>query len=324
MRTNFRGSFDVLTKTAVDELRATHYNARVTYVNDVHEELRILRVVPDWGRLHYLPGQHTNLGLGSWEPSVDETRDTAGEDIATAQLIKRPYSISCPLIDETGRLLPPDRCEFLEFYITLVPRSPDRPPGLTPRLFRLHRGDRLYVAPHASGHYTLAPVDPDDIVIFAATGTGEAPHNAMVAHLLDRGHRGPVVSVTCVRFRRDLAYLWQHRELERQFANYRYLTLTTREPENLDRQHPAYVGKQYLQDYFESGQFFRDANLPVNPQRTHVYLCGSPQMIGAPRAGSSGADRYPKPKGMVEVLESLGFHAGDHQDGGNIHFERYW
>ena len=33
--------------------------------------------------------------------------------------------------------------------------------------------------------------------------------------------------------------------------------LTTREPENLDDSHAAYVGKRYLQEYFESGAFER-------------------------------------------------------------------
>jgi ferredoxin/flavodoxin---NADP+ reductase len=37
-----------------------------------------------------------------------------------------------------------------------------------------------------------------------------------------------------------------------------------------------------------------------------------------------GDDRYPQPKGMVEVLETRGFRADEPHQPGNIHFEKYW
>src|SRR5690606_8327700 len=132
-------------------------------------------------------------------------------------------------------------------------------------------------------------------VVLAATGTGEAPHNAMAAELLGTGHRGRIVVVTTARMRKDLAYLPTHRRLEAQFANYRYLALTTREPENIDPQAPGYCGKRYLQDYFASGALEQDAGITLDPRSTHVYLCGNPQMIGAPRGKEGDEYLYPEP-----------------------------
>src|SRR5690606_31245624 len=118
------------------------------------------------------------------------------------------------------------------FYIVLVPATPDRVPAFTPRLALKRPGDRIYVGPRVVGRYTLAAVtDPTTTVLFLSTGTGEAPHNAMIIELLRKGHAGPIISVVSVRYRADLAYLDTHRRLEERFPNYHYLPLVTRDPE---------------------------------------------------------------------------------------------
>jgi ferredoxin--NADP+ reductase len=131
------------------------------------------------------------------------------------------------------------------------------------------------------------------------------------------------VTITCARQRRDLGYAAMHRQLESTHANYRYLTLTTREPENLDPSHRNFVGKRYLQGYFESGQFEHDSGVPLDPQRTHVFLCGNPAMIGAPTHGAHGG-QLSSPVGMIEILSRLGFRPDEKSHPGNIHYEKYW
>jgi len=264
------------------------------------------------------------LGLGNWERRVEGVDEEDLDVVRLRRLLRRAYSFSCPILDENGRLLPPMFGEFLEFYIVLVRHREEQPPGLTPRIWGLSAGDRLFMGRKVTGHYTLAQVRPNDNVVFAATGTGEAPHNAMVAELLSIAHRGRVVAITCARQQRDLGYLNTYDELERRYMNFQYLTLTTREPENLDMRLAHYVGKRYMQDFFESGEFERASDLKLDPENTHVFLCGNPNMIGAPLRDKIGSDRYPKPKGMVEVLESRGFSADEPGKSGNIHFEKYW
>jgi len=246
-----------LTSLEHQRLRWQLYNATVESVRQVHDELAILRVRGDSPSPRLEAGQYTLLGLGNWEPRIDEH---APPTAPQPKLIRRVYSVTCPVVDDAGNLAGVNDHAWLEFYVALVSKPGDDPPSLTPRLFKLQPGDRLYLGEHVSGRYTLAPVGPDDDVIFCATGTGEAPHNAMIAALLTRGHRGRIVSATTTRFRYDLAYLTQHRDLERQWANYRYLPLTTREPENLDADHPDYVGKLYLQHVFGD-----DGDHPATP-----------------------------------------------------------
>jgi ferredoxin/flavodoxin---NADP+ reductase len=146
----------------------------------------------------------------------------------------------------------------------------------------------------------------------------------MIAELLRRGHCGRILSAVCVRHRADLGYLDVHRELERRYPQYRYLRLTTREPENLDPSRPDYVGKQYLQDLLPSGQLEEVLGGLLDPHRTHVWLCGNPDMIGLPPPARPGEHPLPVPGGMVDLLTSRGFRLDRPEARGNIHFEKYW
>ncbi len=307
-----------------DQLRRQHYNATIDQVIEVHDELRILRIVPDDGVPSYEPGQYTVLGLGNWEPTVPHIPKDKLDPPQLHKITRRAYSMACSMVDVDGRLMTVADTPYLEFYLVLVRETADRTPVLTPRLFMLESKDRLLLGTKITGHYTLERVRPEDDCIFIATGTGEAPHNAMVAQLLRDGHRGRIISLTCVRKYQDLGYVAAHHQLEFQYPNYRYQILTTREPENVNSELPTYVGKRHLQDYVNSGDFERDADIAIDPVGTHVFLCGNPDMIGAPKRGPDGRHIYPQPKGLVEVLEERGFRVDEPRRPGNIHFEKYW
>lgn len=293
-------------------------------VDRVHDDLMVLSLRPDGGPLTFVAGQYTVLGLGSWEDRLEGgPEETSAGNHDQHRLIRRAYSISCPILDESGQLVRAAGREQVEFFIALVPQVSSSP-TLTPRLFLLKERDRLFLGRKCHGHYTLGQIKPHDTVIFMATGTGEAPHNAMLAELLIGEHQGPIISVVCVRYQADLAYLGTHRLLEREFPNYRYLTLTTREPINLDRTHPHYIGKRYIQDYFSSKDLEEDAGIEFDPRTTHAFLCGSPAMIGVPLHTHDKSQRYPQPTGMVELLENRGFIVDRPHEPGNIYFEKYW
>lgn len=302
-------------RAQIDELRGTHYNAAITEFERSHSDLWLLRVKPDHGDTHHLAGQYASLGLGYWEPRADGALDS-GFERSWDKLIRRSYSISSPLFDRRGYLFDPCRSPELEFYIVLVPPSSERIPALTPRLALKRPGDRIYLGPKVAGRYTLTSVaDPRHQVIFLATGTGEAPHNAMIVELLRNGHRGPIVSVVSVRYQTDLGYLDRHRQLEKWFDNYRYLPLVTRE-----RDQP----KLYVQDVI-GGELLRERfGVSLDPQRTDVYMCGNPLMIGLPEWGEDGQARFPEPTGASQLLMEQGFMVDRRGKPGNVHYEEYW
>ncbi|MEE8375399.1 MAG: NAD(P)-binding domain-containing protein [Acidimicrobiia bacterium] len=300
-------------QAVIEELRSEHYNATITYFEPTHSDLWVLRVRPDHGTSSFIPGQYASLGLGYWEARVNDAED-ANLDKRWDKLIRRSYSISSRMFDETGYLADEERLDELEFYIVLVPPSDDNTPGLTPRLALKRPGDRIYLGPKVAGRYTLAPVtDPASTVLFFATGTGEAPHNAMVAELLRKGHYGPIVAAVSVRQWTDLGYLKQHRALSERYPNYHYLPMPTREPD---------VPKRYIQDLIRDGDLAL-MGINLDPGSTHVFLCGNPAMIGIPEDDDS-TTVFPEPVGVVELLTERGFTLDRHRQIGNIHVEEYW
>lgn len=310
-----------MTPEEVAELRRTRYNAAVVHLRKTHSDLMVLRVKPDFPLPKHKPGQYSSLGLGFWEPRFPGCQEESLAPGEEGKLARRAYSISCSVLDEQGQLFDMEQTGWLEFYVVLV-RETGQPkaPALTPRLFMLREGDRLFLGEKITGHFTLDPVQPDDAVVFLSTGTGEAPHNYMLWDLLRRGHQGPILAACCVRYRRDLGYLSIQEELMRRYPKYRYLSLTTREADTV--QH-----KVYIQDLITSGQLEERLGRPLDPARTHVYMCGNPKMIGVPTKDPTTGERtYPHPLGVIEILEKRGFECDQPalKKKGNLHYEEYW
>lgn len=299
---------------AIEELRNEHYNATITAFEPTHTDLWVLRVKPDHGDTSYLPGQYASLGLGFWEPRIDDAPDTEA-DKRWDKLIRRSYSISSRMFDEHGYLTDDNGLDELEFYIVLVAPTDDNTPALTPRLALKQVGDRIYLGPKVAGRYTLKVVeDPTAEIVFFSTGTGEAPHNGMVVELLRKGHTGPIISAVTVRESKDLGYMRQHRELEQRYPNYHYFPMPTREPG---------IPKRYLQDLIRDDDFANELGVRISPETSHVFLCGNPAMIGIPKE-HDGELTFPETVGVVELLSERGFTVDRRNAPGNIHFEEYW
>jgi ferredoxin--NADP+ reductase len=306
----------------IADARQRRYNGTVTWLRKPNPDLLIMRVTPDFPVPPHRAGQYCSLGLGNWEPRFPGAQPENLKPGDEAKLVRRAYSISSSIVDDAGELIDRDAAGYLEFYITLVKEGsdPDKPPGLTPRLFLLREGDRLNIGDKITGHYTLEHVKPGDTVLFLGTGTGEAPHNYMTWELLRTGHAGKILNACCVRYRRDLGYLPVHQHLMRRFPSYQYLALATREADTVGR-------KVYIQDLITSGQLEDELGEKLDPAKTHVYLCGNPKMIGVPvKNKETGAREYPQPTGVIEILEARGFRAdaAAAKVKGNVHFEEYW
>ena len=298
----------------LSHLEDRFYNATITWFRRVNPDLWIVRVRPDQRDAPLVPGQYATLGLGYWEPRVDGAVDRMARD---ERLVRRSYSISSRIFNSQGYLTDPVYEEHLEFYIVLVPPSPDRLPGLTPRLALKHEGDRIYLGPRMAGRYTLSGVtDPFSDVLFLATGTGEAPHNAMVVELFRRGHQGRVISVVSVRYAADLGYAARHRALEERFPNYRYMPLVTRED-------AAGTLRMRIQQLIAEDRLTRETGLELDPARLKVFMCGNPAMIGVPE----WLDEQPTfgdTVGVAQLLAERGFTLPRHGVKSNVHYEEYW
>ena len=297
-----------------EQLRVDNYNATLSHIRAHNEDLWVMRVTPDEPIDPFLPGQYTTLALGYWEPRADDAHDNLKPD-QDHKMARRSYSVSSSMIDEAGQLLAPHTPD-VEFYIVKVKPGQEEIPALTPRLFLKGEGDRLYMGRKFTGHYTLEGVKPEDNIVFLSTGTGEAPQNAMIAELLRQEHNARILDVVCVRHRSDLAYTEQHAVLVDRYPNYKYVTITTREPEDEGQ-------KVYIQDLITSGRIEQELDAPLDPDRTHVFLCGNPAMIGLPKWTEEGMI-FPDTLGVCQQLHEKGFTIDHRKERGNVHYEEYW
>jgi ferredoxin--NADP+ reductase len=301
-----------------ERLREQNYNSTITWIRAHNPELWVMRIRPDEPIPPFKPGQYTTLGLGYWEPRADDaSEDFEASPDQLSKMARRSYSVSSSIVDENGELVPPHP-EEVEFYIVQVRPGEEEIPALTPRVFLKGVGDRIYMSHKFTGRYTLDDVEPSDNIVFLSTGTGEAPQNYMTAELLRNAHQGKIINVVCVRYRDDLAYSDQQAIVEGRFPNYQFLTLTTREPENVDN-------KVYIQDLITSGRLEEELGAPLDPANTHVFLCGNPAMIGLPKwDDDAGTMEFPEPRGVCEILHERGFTIDHRKERGNVHFEEYW
>jgi ferredoxin--NADP+ reductase len=300
-----------------ERLRAENYNATITWIREHNPDLWVMRIKPDEPVEPFKAGQYTTLGLGYWEPRADDALEDFEENPDQIEkMARRSYSVSSSIVDDDGDLVEAHP-EEIEFYIVQVPPDQEEVPALTPRIFTKGVGDRIFMSSKFTGRYTLDGVESDDNVVFLSTGTGEAPQNLMTADLLRNGHQGRILQVVCVRYRKDLAYTGQQAVVEERFPNYRYVTLTTREPENEGE-------KVYIQDMLESGDVEKELGAPLDPETTHVFLCGNPAMIGLPKWDDDGTMHFPEPRGACEILHEKGFEIDHLRERGQVHYEEYW
>jgi ferredoxin--NADP+ reductase len=267
-------------------MSSSEYNARVIGKILVTPDLMILRVETDEPREGFEAGQYTVLGLYGREGR--SSNSTAEMDPADPdELIRRPYSISSA-ITETRQL---------EFYITQVKSG-----QLTPRLFNLELGSRLYIGKRITGVFKLDETPPGKDIVMIATGTGVAPYISFIrSHLTERPDSRMVIIQGAAK-QWDLGYYSELSFLDRNFANFTYLPTLPEEDEHWD----GY--RLWIDEMLEADIIREEADIQVDPDRTHFFLCGNPKMIEIVSAW----------------LYDLGYVKHSRRDPGSLHVEEFW
>jgi ferredoxin--NADP+ reductase len=159
----------------------------------------------------------------------------------------------------------------LEFYGVIVPEGP-----LSPRLARLDKGDVLQVAANPAGFLVLSEVPDADTLWLVSTGTGIAPFLSILRTETPWRRFRNVVLVHAVRYARELAYAELIKRIVQQRASFRHVTFVSREPApgSLAGRIPAAIG---------DGRLEAAAGVALD-LRSHVMLCGNPQMLKDSRA----------------------------------------
>jgi ferredoxin--NADP+ reductase len=265
-------------------------NAVVTQKIEMAPGLMVVRVVPDgWDLPEFKPGQFAVLGLPG-EADRSKLADAEDEPARPDLLIRRAYSIAS---SSKAR-------RYLEFYITLVHSG-----ALSPRLFHLQPGDRVWLGPKITGAFTLEQAPRDKDVILVATGTGLAPYMSMLRTELTASVGRRFAVLLGARHSWDLGYHAELVTMERLSADFSYLPIISRPAE----EPVPWTGRAgHVLDLWTGGELERTWGRSPTPDDTSVFLCGNPAMVDD----------------MIEALSRRGFTEHTRKSPGSIFVERYW
>ncbi|WP_313585423.1 ferredoxin--NADP reductase [Acinetobacter variabilis] len=205
------------------------------------------------------------------------------------ELVVRAYSVVSSPFDET-----------LEFFSIVVPEG-----KFTSNLQHLKVGDELYLEKISYGYLTLARYQlplPQDLWLLA-TGTGLAPFLSMLQDFETWNKYKHINLVYSVRTQDELAYVDRIQEIAETFGEghtgFKFIPIITRVPEA--------VLHHRLPILIENGELERAAGLQLNPETSHVMLCGNPEMV----------------EDTKEALKARGL-TMNRRGEGNIAVENYW
>ncbi|MBF0135767.1 MAG: ferredoxin--NADP reductase [Magnetococcus sp. DMHC-1] len=271
-------------------MTATPDNATLIQRLDISPRLIILRIRPDFP-ISFVPGQFTVLGLRQAAPRVADADPETVPPEKADRLIRRAYSIS------SGS----HETDYLEFYIALVTGG-----QLTPRLFALKTGDRLFVGPKATGMFTLDRVPPGQNILLVATGTGLAPYLSMVRTLAmaTRCPAMPLAILHGASHSWDLGYRADLEALSQKCPTVRYAPVVSRPQEETGWQ--GRTGR--LTEWFTPERLQEISGFAPDPAHTHIFLCGHPDLV----------------EDGMQTFQAWGFDPGSRKEPGNLHVEKYW
>ncbi len=262
-------------------------NCRITQTVQVSPIMKIIKVSPvDWKFPAFEAGQFVALGLS---PDAERCKEATEEhsEPKPDKLIRRAYSIASASTEDS-----------VEFYITLVHSG-----QLTPRIFDLNIGDKIFMGKKAVGMFTLDQIDDERNVVLIATGTGVAPYMSMLrSNALRRKGRITVIHGAANSW--DLGYSSELKLLASMFPNFSYYPTIT-EPKN---EPVGWEGDtRFIRDIWEDDFSQKHWGFDPSPGDTDFFLCGNPRMVD----------------GMKESLFAQGFKDHKKKEPGQIHAEEF-
>jgi ferredoxin/flavodoxin---NADP+ reductase len=242
------------------------------------------RSIPD-----FKPGQYCAIGVLASSPRCEGAKPEK-ENPKPEKLISRAYSLASS----------PGQKEYLEIYVTLVPEG-----GLTPRLFHLKEGDKLWVAPKITGTFVMDSVPPEAHLVLISTGTGLAPYMSMLGYDGVIRPKRRIAVLHGVRHSWELGYSDELKALAKENSDINYFPMVSR-PKYEKTPWTGLIG--HVQKIWEDALIEKAWGFKPKPSDTHFFLCGNPAMIDD----------------MVKILSKEGFTEHSSRTPGTVHLERYW
>ncbi len=275
---------------------AQELNAIVIRRVELNHELALFRIQPDgWTYPEFRAGQFANIGLPWTAPKFEGCEPDTATPTDPEEIIRRSYSISSSPAEAK-------QFNYVELYIDLVKTG-----IFSPRLWMLHPGDKLWMMTRPAGMFTMQNVAEGKHHVYVATGTGLSPYMAMLRTELHKPGETRFAVLHGVRHADDLGFQAELETMERMSGGrLAYFPIVSR-----DHQDPVpWQGlKGRVQSVWQSDAIAARWGFEPSPEHTHVYLCGSPNMIDE----------------MQALLFGQGYRKHTMKDkDGQVHIESYW
>lgn len=218
------------------------------------------------------------------------TSETQGQLVDLDGYVFRAYSVASSPYDE-----------FIEFFSVVIPDG-----EFTSKVNHIQVGDSLLLNTTPFGYLTLARYQlplPNDLWLLA-TGTGLAPFLSILKTIDVWQQYQRIILVYSARTSQELAYQAEIGSIKSIYgddgAAFVFLPIVTREAD--------YAGeKARIPNLIVSGKLTQLAGQKLDKERSHVMLCGNPQMV----------------EDTKEALKSIGL-TMNRRGEGNIAVENYW
>lgn len=218
------------------------------------------------------------------------TSETQDKPIDLDGYVFRAYSVASSPYDE-----------FIEFFSVVIPEG-----EFTSKVNHIQVGDSLLLNTTPFGYLTLARYQlplPNDLWLLA-TGTGLAPFLSILKTIEVWQQYQRIILVYSARTSQELAYQAEIGSIKSIYgdngAAFVFLPIVTREAD--------YAGeKARIPNLILSGKLTELVGQKLDKERSHVMLCGNPQMV----------------EDTKEALKSIGL-TMNRRGEGNIAVENYW
>ena len=218
------------------------------------------------------------------------TSETQDKPIDLDGYVFRAYSVASSPYDE-----------FIEFFSVVIPEG-----EFTSKVNHIQVGDSLLLNTTPFGYLTLARYQlplPNDLWLLA-TGTGLAPFLSILKTIDVWQQYQRIILVYSARTSQELAYQEEIGSIKSIYgdngAAFVFLPIVTREAD--------YAGeKTRVPNLILSGKLTQLVGQKLDKERSHVMLCGNPQMV----------------EDTKEALKSIGL-TMNRRGEGNIAVENYW
>ncbi len=265
-------------------MKKSPYNATVIGKIMLTPDLMILRVRTDEPRNNFEAGQYTTIGCLASENRSPNSVLTL-EQHSPDTMIERPYSIASANHQTS---------EF-EFYISQVKSG-----QLTPRLFSLTQGSRMWVDDDILGIFNLNDTPQGANIVMIATGTGLAPYISFLRSHATQHSDIKMAVIHGAAYPWDLGYFSELSFIENAFPNFYYFPTLLKSDDNWN----GLTG--YIEKHLEAG-ILENAGIEVDPTKTHFYLCGNPKMV----------------ESVTKFLEDHNYMKHCQEQCGSLHVEEY-